>query len=187
MIKFNRLFLMQIHLVLASFIFSVALMFFITGSLLTWGIKGSYDTQVYPIKSTTPLPEDSAALTDLVKNELEKLNIPLPTGRLKIDNEDGLMELDWRGSALNVALQQTSQTEAELIVKKADWFQRFEQLHKANGSVAFKVYAVILAVSLLMLLITGFIMALQLPKYRKLTYLSLTTGIAVFILMVLSS
>jgi hypothetical protein len=177
---------MKIHLILATFIFPIALMFLITGALYTVGIEGSYDTQVYTLKLNSPLQKDDATLTDFVTKELEKLNLSPPTGTASIESTDNSIKVNWRGAALRVTLESTQPTEAQLTVKIANWYQKFLELHKANGANAFKVYAVLWAIILLMLLITGFIMALQLPKYRKMTMYSTATGIVVFIVMVIS-
>jgi hypothetical protein len=186
MIKLNRLFFMQVHLLLATFIFPVLLMFLITGGLYTLGVKGSYETQVYTLQLNTPLQPDSVALTDFVTKELQNLNISPPTGEMKNESADKRIALNWRGAALRVTLESILPTEAKLTVQKANWFKRLLELHTASGATAFKVYAVFLASSLFLLLITGFIMALQLPKYRKMTLYSTATGIAVFIVMVIS-
>jgi hypothetical protein len=58
------------------------------------------------------------------------------------------------------------------------------QLHKAKGGQLFKVYAAILAVSLFIILFSGFIMAWQVPKYRKLALIFSTAGISMFLLMI---
>jgi hypothetical protein len=187
MIKINRLFFMQVHLILASFIFPVILMFLITGALYTVGIEGSYDKQVYPLKLASPLQKDDASLTDFVTKELQNLNLSPPTGKIRNQSTDSGIEFNWRGAALRVTLESKQPSEATLTVQKASWFKRLLELHTANGATAFKVYAIALAASLVVLLITGYIMALQLPKYRSLTLYSTVTGIAFFVIMILSS
>jgi hypothetical protein len=187
MLKINRPFLMQVHLILATFIFPIILMFLITGALYTLGVRGSYDTQVYPLKLSTPLSKDSDTLTELITKELENLYLAPPTGETRNKSTDERIELEWRGAALRVTLASTPQpTEATLTVQKASLYKRLIELHTANGATAFRIYAIVLAVSLFILLVTGFIMALQLPKYRKLTLYSTLTGMAVFILMVVT-
>jgi hypothetical protein len=187
MIKINRLFLMQVHLILATFIFPIALMFLVTGTLYTLGVEGGYDTQVYTLPLTTPLQKDDATLTDFVTQELQKLQLSPPTGTANNESTDKLIELNWRGAALRVTLESTQANEAKLTVRKADWLKRLLELHTANGARAFKVYAIVLGTSLFMLLVTGFIMAWQLPKYRKITLYSTLTGVVVFIMMVITS
>jgi len=76
---------------------------------------------------------------------------------------------------------------AQLIIKNTNWHRHFVQLHKAKGGITFKVYATILAVGLLFLLMTGFIMAWQLPKLRKMTFISTILGLIFFMIMFISS
>ena len=52
----NRLQLMKIHSLLAAFIFPVAIMFMVTGSLYTWGIKGSYFVETFDIPLEQAIP-----------------------------------------------------------------------------------------------------------------------------------
>jgi len=74
-----------------------------------------------------------------------------------------------------------------LQVKETSWHRQFVQLHKAKGGEPFKVYAVVFAIALLLLLVSGYTMAWQMPKLRKLTLISTLLGITVFIAMVVSS
>ena len=187
MIKINRLFLMQVHLILATFIFPIALMFLVTGTLYTLGVKGGYETQVYTLQLTAPLQKDDAALTDFVTQELQKLQLSPPTGAASNESTDKLIELHWKGAALRVTLESTQATEAKLTVQKADWYKRLLELHTANGAPAFKIYAAVLGTSLFILLVTGFIMAWQLAKYQKMTLYSTLTGVILFIAMVITS
>jgi len=72
---------------------------------------------------------------------------------------------------------------AKLIVKETSWYRSFVQLHKAKGGQLFKVYAAMLAVSLLIILLSGFIMAWQIPKYRNMALMFSTAGVAIFLMM----
>ncbi len=76
---------------------------------------------------------------------------------------------------------------AKLEIKETSWYRQFVQLHKAKGGDAFKVYAVFMAVSMFCILITGFTMAWQSPKLRKLSMGSAIIGVALFIGMVFAS
>ena len=89
---------------------------------------------------------------------------------------------------MDIIIEPTSQPLiAKLEIKNTGWHRQFVQLHKAKGGTPFKVYAAAFATALLLLLISGFIMAWQMPKLRKLTLVSVSLGIAVFIVMVVSS
>lgn len=185
---FDRPDLMKVHMLLAAFILPVALMFLLTGGFYTWGIKGDYETTSVELALDKPLEADKALLQDLVSKELQQRQIEPPSGHAGLKKVGTSFQLEWTGSDLDVVLEPTANPLlAKMEIKKTDWHRRFVQLHKAKGGTAFKAYAAIFATSLFALLCTGFMLAWQLPKYRKLTAIATVTGIGVFIAMVCAS
>ena len=181
----DRAILVKIHLLLAAFIFPVALMFLITGGFYTWSIKGSYDTQTYDVVLDAPLTADLGLLTALAEDELQKLSIPVPSGGAKIKKIGASYQLEWTGSDRDVILEPAAEDLlARLTVKDTTWYRHFVQLHKAKGGQLFKVYAAFMAVSLFVILLSGFLMAWQVPKLRKLAVTCMAAGAALFLLMV---
>jgi len=184
----NRAVLMKIHMLVAAFMLPVAIMYPLTGALYTWGVKGSYETTQYPIKLEQPLSKNKEVMVELVTRELTQREIALPSGKAKIKAIGNSFQLEWTGSNRDVILGPGSdQLIAKLNVKETTLYRRIVQLHKAKGGIGFKVYAAAFATALLTLLITGFIMALQMPKFRMPVLLSMSTGIVMFIAMVMSS
>ena len=184
----NRLLLMKIHMLLAAFILPAAIMYPVTGALYTWGVKGSYETTTYQLELDQPLLQKKEKLVELVKKTLLLKEIPLPSGKPKIKTAGNSFYLEWTGTNLDVILEPgAEQLLAELKVKKTTDYRRLVQLHKAKGGIEFKVYAAVFATALLTLLLTGCLMALQMPKFRLPFFLSMSTGVAVFIAMVMSS
>lgn len=184
----NRSVLMKAHGALAAFILPVAIMFFVTGAFYTWGIKGSYETTVHELKLQKNIREDLPALTTLVTKELKKQNIDAPSGQAKIKKIGNAFMLEWTGSNRDVILEPTEKPLiVKLKIKDTNWYRQFVQLHKAKGGIAFKVYAAVFASALLLILVTGFIMAWQTPKLRKLTLFSASLGVVTFLGMVISS
>jgi len=182
---FNRPTLMKVHVLLAAFILPVAIMFVVTGALYTWGIKGNYDTTTHELHLKKPVQGELAELVALAKKELKKQDIEAPSGKAKIKKIGTSFRLEWTGSNMDIILEPTSQPlVAKLEIKHTRWHRQFVQLHKAKGGTPFKVYAAVFAGALLLLLLSGFIMAWQLPKLRKLTLFSASFGIAMFIAMV---
>lgn len=182
---FSRSLLMKGHALLAAFILPVAIMFFVTGALYTWGIKGDYDTTNHEIKLNTPIQAELSELVAIATKELKKRNIGEPAGQAKIKKIGDAFQLEWTGSKADIILEPTSNPFiARLQIKETSWHRRFVQLHKAKGGNSFKVYAVILAIALLLLLISGFTMAWQTPKLRKVTLASALLGIVLFVAMV---
>jgi len=184
----NRLVLIKIHMLLAAFIFPAALMFIVTGGLYTWDIKGSYANEVHIIELSQPLTADEKRLSTLMQQELEKRLIEPPGGNAKIKKGGTSFKVEWTGSERDVVLEPTANPmAAELIIKETTWYRQLVQLHKAKGGQLFKVYAAMLAISLFAILSTGFILALQIPKYRKSAIYAALAGIAMFLAMVSSS
>ena len=184
----NRSTLMKAHALLAAFVLPVAIMFFVTGALYTWGIKGGYETTTHDLHLKKPIQDDLVSLTELVKDELKRLDIEVPSGQAKIKRIGYSFRLEWTGSNMDIILEPTSQPlMAQLEIKNTSWYRQFVQLHKAKGGTPFKVYSVAFATALLLLLISGFIMAWQMPKLRKLTLVSAFYGLVVFFVMVISS
>lgn len=184
----NRPVLMKVHVLIAVFILPVAIMFFVTGAFYTWGIKGEYETTVQKLHLKIPLQEELSYLVNVVEQELNKQEVSLPTGKAKIKKMGQSFLLEWTGSSKDVVLEPTSDPLiAQLKIKNTGWHRHFVQLHKAKGGVAFKVYATILAIGLLLLLISGFIMAWQLPRLRKVTLISTMLGLIFFVAMFISS
>jgi len=179
---------MKTHALLAAFILPVAIMFLVTGALYTWGVKGGYKTTTHELHLKTPIQGELTELITLAKNELKKQNIELPTGQAKIKRIGPAFKLEWTGSNMDIILEPTFQPLiAKLQIKNTSLHRQFVQLHKAKGGTSFKVYTAAFAIALLLLLVSGFIMAWQLQKLRKLTLISASLGIAVFFAMVISS
>ncbi|MDF1582609.1 MAG: PepSY domain-containing protein [Methyloprofundus sp.] len=181
----NRIFLIKAHMMVAAFILPVALMFFITGALYTWGIKGGYSSNTYILQLQQPMPQNKEWLSAKVTNELALRSIALPSGQAKVKNAGNSFYFEWTGSGLDVLLEpNTNPLEAKLTIKRTTLHRFFVQLHKAKGGVAFKVYAAILSVCLLFLFISGVLMAWQMVKYRPLLLSAACSGLLVFIILV---
>jgi hypothetical protein len=184
----NRMTLTKIHMLLAAFIFPVALMFLVTGGFYTWGVKGSYETQVYDLSLQAPLTSDAAELTALTTSELERMDIALPSGKAKVKKGGTSYKLEWTGAARDVVLEPTTDPlVAKLTVKETTWYRNLVQLHKAKGGQLFKFYAATLASSLFIILLSGFIMALQVPRLRNMALTAAGLGVVTFIAMIAGS
>jgi len=179
---------MTVHTLLAAFILPIAAMFAITGSFYTWGIKGSYSEDTYKIVLSKPLSADIAVLTQLAESELKSLKISAPEGKPKLKKFGRDYYLEWTGSSKDLILKPTkNDLVARLIIKNTSWYRHLVQLHKAKGGTAFKVYAVIFAIALGLLLLSGIIMALQVPKLKTATIVSSLIGFISFIAFILYS
>lgn len=184
----DRSILMKVHALLAAFILPVAIMFFVTGAFYTWGIKGTYNTSTYELPLQMPLQDEDVDLVSIVTQELKKKNIALPSGQAEIKRMDNAYRLEWTGANKDIVLKPTiNPLIATLEIKNTSWYRQFVQLHKAKGGTLFKVYAAAFATAMLLMLVSGFMMAWQMPQLRKLTLISSSLGIIAFIIIAMAS
>ena len=183
----SRIALVKVHMLLASFMFPVALMFLVTGALYTWGITGTYENRDLVFGVSEPLEKDEGALKALVEQELARQGVAPPTGKSRIRSIGDAYHFEWVGSRRDVVLQPTANPlEARLTIKETSWYRTFVQLHKAKGGALFKVYAALLALALFVLLASGFIMSWQVPAFRRSVKFATGAGVVVFLAMLAS-
>jgi len=108
-------------------------------------------------------------------------NYPEGEPKLKVYGTHFLLE--WTGSSKDVVLEPTdNELIAKLTIKNTSWYRNLVQLHKAKAGIGFKFYAVIFAVSIISLLVSGFIMAWQTPKLKRVTLISSLVGLCSFVI-----
>jgi hypothetical protein len=184
----NRSFLVHTHLIFAALLLPVLLMFAITGAFYTWGIKGSFETTEYDIVLSQPLQKDPEYLQQWLEDVLEIKGIAVPSGKGKIKGNNKNYHYEWTGSARVVSVAPSSNALiAQLTIDESSYYRYLVQLHKGKGGIVFKVYAAILAIGLVLIGISGVIMALRMPKYRVLTQRYLALGALLFIILLLLS
>jgi hypothetical protein len=182
--SFNRATLTQVHLLLATFMFPVALMFLVTGGLYTWDIKGDYASQAHTVALDSPLVADAGQLKALAERELQRLGVAVPSGGFGVKKAGTSFQLEWTGVERDVVLEPTTDAlNARLVIKDTGWHRHFVQLHKAKGASPFKIYAAFLAVALFVILLSGFLLAWQVPKYRRLAAGCALAGFATFVVL----
>lgn len=177
--------LTTIHLLLAAFFLPIALMFATTGALYTVSIKGNYSETSRPLTLTQPLTAELSALTGLVERALDAEGIAAPTGAASIKKAGTSFELEWTGAERDIVLKPTRDPlVATLVIKDTTPWRHLVQLHKAKGSDVAKGISVLWAVGLVVILLSGLLMAWNVPAYRRKAIAAGGAGIATFILYV---
>lgn len=160
--------LISIHLWLAAFFLPVALMFAVTGALYTLSIKGSYNETSRSIELTEPLRPELGALIEVVERSLAAAGVAPPSGSAGLKKAGTSFELEWTGAERDVLLKPTDEPlRATLVVKETTPWRHMVQLHKAKGSEIAKGISVLWAVGLVVILLSGLLMAWNVPHYRR--------------------
>lgn len=174
--------LLNIHLILAAWLFPIALMFALTGGLYTLSIKSGYTERVESVALAAPLTADLAGLTAAATAALAERGEELPSGSASVRKAGTSFELEWTGVARDVTLRPTSDpARAELIVKDTKPWRHFVQLHKAKGNALARAISVTWAIGLIVILGTGLLMALNVRVYRGRLLGAGAAGIATFL------
>jgi hypothetical protein len=177
----SRKALIILHTVLASFFLPMGILYAVTGGLYGVGIKGGYRVADHNLTLDHPLDRDLPKLLTLTQRELASRNIDPPTGSAGIKTGGTSYFLEWTGSRLDVELHPTDDPlQAKLRIKATDPHRRFVQLHKAKGGDAFRFFAFVWMIGMVLLFITGGIMALAAKPYRQLAIISTALGLVVF-------
>ena len=183
----NRALLTKLHLVTAALVFPAVLMFLFTGALYTWGNKGAWyeSTQIVqldrPYASLSEQGLRQAALDALAAGDL-----PEPSGAFSVDGDANDRTASWVGARSEASVAAgPSASSAEVQLRQASVHRWLVQLHKAKGSVLFKIYATMLAVVLFLLVLSGMVMGLQVKALRRLTLISSAVGTVAFMGFVL--
>lgn len=170
------------HTLLAAFFLPMGIMYAITGGLYGLGIKGTYTTAEHAIQLTQPLTADLAPLVTLVSGELTARDLAEPSGGAGVKKGGTSFFLEWTGSGRDVQLHPTDDPlVATLKIKDVTPHRYFVQLHKAKGGEVFKWFAAVWMVGLVLLFVTGGVMAFAAKPYRKLATVSAVAGFAAFI------
>jgi hypothetical protein len=174
--------LINLHLILAAVLLPAIAMFAITGGFYTWGVTGGYESQTYKLPITQPLKGDLASLITFTQQELDKQQQAYPSGAAKLKSTNHTHVLEWTGSKLDISLSTDKGSQlANLKVKQTSLYRNLVQLHKAKGGNVFKIYAAFMALGLLVILVSGVLMGLGMPKYRSTTFLALGAGVLLWL------
>ena len=182
-------FLIKTHLYCAAFIMPIALMFLGTGFLLfALEIGGGYYPTHYSIQLKQPMVQEGSKLKNLVIQEMDKLELKKPNGWTKIsqlNSGPGYQFEFFDGFDRIIKLVPTSDPLiATMTVKKASLYRSFVLLHPARGPPSFRLYATIIALILLVMLVTGYLLAWRLQENRKQLLYASTASVMLFIAMI---
>lgn len=175
-----RSIIISIHLWLAAFAAPAFILVAVSGGFYLLGIKGSVEsTQVsLPVGSKLDFASNNLPV------EVEKL---LASANIEHDYD----YLKQRSNLIQT--RPTSKTYLEFSLKKGqlmvtrnvpDFQKSMIELHKGHGPSLFKVYQKVVALSLLIVVLSGLWMGLSSPRLRRKTIISSGVGLGLFVLLV---
>ena len=180
----KRYTLIKAHVILASVVFPITLMFFITGALYISDIDPDVAVEEFRITMNQPLQRDESQLREIAARELAKREISEPLGksRLKWDRDLDIYYLFWDGENhwLKIRPSTSNAHVAVINLYNPGLYSRFMSLHKGHGKDSFNLFVVVMAIVMLLTLISGMIVGLTLPKLRPYALYSMGSGTLLF-------
>lgn len=180
--------LIILHTVLAAFFLPMGIMYAITGGLYGLGLKGGYETVETQLTLDAPLDGELSTMVKLAEDELGRQDINPPTGSASVKKGGTSYFFEWTGAVRDVQLHPTDDPlVATFKVKDTDVQRYFVQLHKAKAGTVFKWFAAVWMVGLVLLFITGGVMAFMAKPYRKMAMIATAAGCIAFVGLALLS
>ncbi|MDQ6997200.1 MAG: hypothetical protein Q9M17_00620 [Mariprofundus sp.] len=187
----KRYTLIKMHIMMASVIFPMTVMFFITGVLYISDIKPETSTDSFRITLDQPMQQNADKLKQIAKDELAKREISAPLGRVKLkwDSDLDIYYLFWDGENRWLKIRPSTRDQHVAVIKvfTPSWYGRFMSMHKGNGKDSFNYSVIAMVVVMMLTILSGTMMGLSLPKQRKRVIYSMLTGTFLFLALVLYS
>ncbi|MEZ5571840.1 MAG: PepSY domain-containing protein [Halioglobus sp.] len=166
--KIQRMLVIKIHAILACVVLPLALLYFISGALYTFDIKGSIKKQVISVNLSSPFTPDLAQLSVLASATLQQHDLVPPRGDPKITEKKGVYEYRWGDLKHLVVMKSTDNPlQAELTYRQRSPLAQIMRVHRAEAGSWIEIVSFSMAIALITILASGVFLAVGLPKLRR--------------------
>ena len=180
----SRFKIMQLHMLLSSFIFPAVLLYIVSGALYTLDIKGSVAKQTFTVVLEKPFEPNLEQLTGLIEKTLVAKALVLPDGDSNLKKSKDGYKFNWGDLRYSVSGDVKKDTSSvEVTYRERSILTQIMRIHRAEAGIAFKFVSIMAVLGLLLIFMSGFYMAYTMPKFRNPSLIATVLG--VFILFVL--
>jgi len=171
----NNKLLLNIHLYLASILTPILLLISLSGGLYLFGYKGTTEsTEVYRGDGSINIKAED--LDAEVTSALGKLNISTDFDYIKVAGS----QLITRPTSTTYYVLDNAGDQLVVTKHEPDFIKSMVELHKGHGPTIFKTLQKVTAIALIIVILVGLLMALNKPRRRKGTSISVALGLAIF-------
>ena len=167
------------HLFLAALIAPLFILVAITGFNYLTDNKGETVETALTIPAGTQLDPDSATIEDDVRAVLAANDLPTNFEYLRM----GSGSITTRPTSRDFVAFKEEDGVWSAALNQPNLQYRMMELHKGHGPEKFKIYQIVAAIALFLIVIGGVVVGLMAPGYRNKTLGSLVVGIAAFVLL----
>ena len=179
----SRFKIIQLHMLLSSFVLPAVLLYVVSGALYTLDVKGSVAKQTFMVALAKPFEPNLDLLTGVIEKTLVDKALVLPNGDSYLKKSKDGHKFRWgdlRYSVTAVAKKDTSLV--EVTYRERSVLTQVMRVHRAEAGTAFKFVSIMAVVGLLLVFLSGIYMAYTMPKFRNSSLIA--TGLGVLMLFV---
>lgn len=169
-----RVLWMRLHAYIACFFLPAAMLYALTGGLYLLGIEGGVRQEYhYQLELEAGWPKDQMVAEKIVTAEMCRQGhcTGLPEDYYLWEGKH-----DWYGFKREVLLIPEADGQVTLEIREHDLWHQLLLIHKGHAGKFLKVFAILWGISLLFSLVSGVVLALNMPKIKRMSMASLVAG-----------
>lgn len=173
----TRKFLVQAHIVLAGIFAPLLILIPLSGGLYLLGIKGDMK-QTLSFQIEESLPENEKELRAFFEDQFSKNNILFTFEKIKISGNSYI----FRPSNHTHYMAVKKDEGFDVFLMEPSLVKSLVEVHKGHGPSKLKTLQTFFGVGLLLLTVSGFILALTVSPYRRVIGISTVIGCLLFLM-----
>ncbi|MDA3945869.1 MAG: hypothetical protein PF439_04215 [Helicobacteraceae bacterium] len=178
----SRFKIVQLHMLLSSFVLPAVLLFIVSGALYTLGVKGSVAKQTFTVALEKPFAPNLELLTGVVEKTLVDKALVLPDGDPSLKKSKGGYKFRWDDLRYSVTVvAKKGSRSVDLTYRERSVLTQVMRIHRAEAGTRFKFVSIMAVAGLLLVFASGLYMAYTVPKFRKPSLIA--TGLGILILL----
>jgi len=164
----SRYKIVQLHMLLASFLLPVAVLYFISGALYTLGIKGGVSKKTFTVALEKPFEPNLELLAQVATTALGERELVLPGGDPYLKRTKKGYRFRWDDLRYSVTMVASrGNRTVDITYRERSVLTQIMRIHRAEAGSKLKIVSIVSVIGLLFVFLTGFYMAYTVPKFRN--------------------
>lgn len=183
----NRFKIIQLHMLLASFLLPVAVLFFISGALYTIGVKGGVAKKSFTVALDKPFEPNLELLSEVAVRALGEKELVLPGGDPYLKKSKKGYRFRWDDLHYSVTMVANRDNRTvDLTYRERSVLTQVMRIHRAEAGSKLKIVSIVSAIGLLFVFLTGLYMAYTTPKFRNPSLVATALGFLTLLTVIIA-
>ena len=179
--------IVQLHILLSSFVFPAVLIYVVSGALYTLNVKGSVAKQMFTVALEKPFEPNLEQLTRVIEKTLVAKALVLPDGDSYLKKSKDGYKFHWGDLRYSVTGDLKKDTSlVEFTYRERSPLTQVMRIHRAEAGTAFKFVSIMVVLGLLLVFVSGFYMAYTIPKFRNSSLIATGLGVLMLFIVVIA-